>query len=62
MDWDELKPKPKPVVAIGDDLTTMSVAELDARIQALIAEIERVKGEIATKKARNAAADSLFKR
>lgn len=62
MDWDDQKPKPKVTVGIGDDLTTLSVAELEARIAALSQEIERVKAEIATKKSRNAAADSLFKR
>ncbi len=62
MDWDDLKPKPKITVGIGDDLTALSVAELEARIAAFSQEIERVKAEIATKKARNAAADSLFKR
>lgn len=62
MDWDELKPKPKPSVGLGEDLATLSIGELEARIQALASEIERVKSEIATKKARAVAADSLFKR
>lgn len=62
MDWDDLKPKPKPAVAVGDDLATLSVSELEARVAAFSAEIERLKAEIATKKARQAAADSLFKR
>ena len=62
MDWDELKPKPKPQIAVGDDLTTLSIGELEARIAAFTAEIARLGAEVAAKKARAAAADSLFKR
>jgi len=60
MDWDE--PKPKRTISVGEDLSMLSVGELEARIAALEAEIERVRGEIETKKARAAAADQLFKR
>ena len=35
MDWDDLKPKPKKGVTVGEDLKTLSVAELEARIAAL---------------------------
>jgi uncharacterized small protein (DUF1192 family) len=62
MDWDELEPKPASAVALGDDLKRLSVAELEARIGALAAEIERVKVELAAKKAHEAAAAALFKR
>ncbi len=62
MDWDDLKPKPAKVVALGDDLTTLSVTELEARIGALESEILRVKAEMGVKKARQAAASDLFKR
>lgn len=62
MDLDDLKPKPKPIIGIGDDFSTLSVAELEARLIALAEEIKRVEAEIVSKKARNAAADSLFKR
>ena len=62
MDWDDLKPKPKLAADLGDDLATLSIAELEARAVALAAEIERVTDEIATKRARQAAADDLFKR
>ncbi len=44
MDWDDLKPKPKKGVTLGEDLTTLSVAELEARIGELQQEIERVQG------------------
>src|SRR5262249_8759712 len=62
MDWDELEAKPASAVALGDDLKRLSVAELEARIGALAAEIERVKVELAAKKAHEAAAAALFKR
>jgi uncharacterized small protein (DUF1192 family) len=62
MDWDEVKPKPAKVITLGEDLTTLSVAELDARIAALAGEIERVKAELQAKKAHEAAAAALFKR
>ena len=57
-----LKPKPKPSVTLGEDLTTLSVAELEARIAALQGEIERVKAELGAKKAHEAAAAQIFKR
>ena len=56
MDWDDLKPKPKKSVVLGEDLTTLSVAELEARIGELQQEIERVKVELGAKKAHEAAA------
>ena len=62
MDWEDLKPKPKPTVIVGDDLTTLSVAELDERVALLTAEIERIRSEIARKKSHTAAAEDLFKR
>jgi uncharacterized small protein (DUF1192 family) len=62
MDWDDLKPKPTPSVTLREDLTTLSVAELEARIAALQGEIERVKTELGAKKAHEAAAGQIFKR
>ena len=63
MDWDDLKPKqPSKAIVVGEDLSTMSVAELDARVAALAAEIARVEAERKAKSSRNAAADQLFKR
>ena len=43
MDWDDLKPKPPKGITLGESLKSLSVAELEARIAALHAEIERVK-------------------
>jgi uncharacterized small protein (DUF1192 family) len=62
MDWDDLKPKPKPAVTLGEDLRSLSVAELEARIGQLETEIERVRAELAAKKAHEAAAAAVFKR
>jgi uncharacterized small protein (DUF1192 family) len=59
MDWDE--PKPKAVIAVGDPLSNLSVAELNERILAFQREIERVGQELAKKKAHEAAAAKLFK-
>ena len=62
MDWDEIKTPPIMTFAIGDDLTTLSIGELEARIAALQAEVARVSAELDAKRVRTAAADQLFKR
>jgi uncharacterized small protein (DUF1192 family) len=63
MDWDDIAPKtPKAATAIGDNLATLSVAELEARIAAFEAEIERVKAELEAKRRHEEAAAALFKR
>lgn len=61
MDFDDLKPKPQSGPALGEDLSNLSVAELEHRILALETEILRVKSELETKRARQQAADKLFK-
>lgn len=60
-DPDDL-PRPKQQIIVGTDLSNLSVADLEERIAALKAEIERVEAEAKTKRARAAAADALFKR
>ena len=62
MDWDDLKPKAPKGICLGESLESLSVAELDLRIGALKQEIERVKAELAAKKAHEAAAAAVFKR
>ena len=62
MVWDHDPPKPKKDITLGEDLRTLSVAELEARISALRDEIKRVERELEAKKAHEAAAASLFKR
>jgi uncharacterized small protein (DUF1192 family) len=61
MDADDLLPKPKPQMVIGENLDTVSIAELEQRIQILESEIVRVKAEIARKIASKSAADAFFK-
>lgn len=62
MDLDDLMPAKKPTgVAIGENLSTLSVAELEKRITDLGSEIERVRVELEKKRKHEAAAQSLFK-
>lgn len=61
VDWDDIRPKPKAGIAVGEKLDQLSVGELEARISALQGEIERVQAELAAKRARAAAAQDLFK-
>lgn len=61
MDWDDVRPQPKKAVVVGDDLKSVGIAELEARVAALEAEIARTRAEIAAKKAISAAANSVFK-
>lgn len=53
--------KPKPH-EIGQDLSLLSVAELEERIGLLRAEIERLEAELATKDRTKSAAEALFSR
>ncbi|MBV9829425.1 MAG: DUF1192 domain-containing protein [Alphaproteobacteria bacterium] len=48
-------PKPK-------DLTLLGIAELEAYIATLQAEIDRARGEIAAKQKQRSGAEALFKR
>jgi uncharacterized small protein (DUF1192 family) len=61
MDLDDFRPRPKPQIVVGEKLDDFSVDELQSRITALSDEIERVRGELETKRARVAAAEALFK-
>ena len=51
MDWDDALPRPKSQAAIGDALAALSVGELEARITAFEAEIERIRVELIKKRA-----------
>jgi uncharacterized small protein (DUF1192 family) len=62
MDWDEIRPKAAASATIGENLTTLSVAELEARIAELEQEIARVRVELDTKRRHEDAASALFKR
>jgi uncharacterized small protein (DUF1192 family) len=62
MDWDDIKPMPAAGITIGESLETLSVAELEARIDELEREVERVKTELTAKRRHEDAASALFKR
>ena len=62
MDWDEPKAIPARSIDLGQDLSALSVSELQQLISALEIELVRLRAEIETKKARAAAADDFFKR
>lgn len=62
IDPEELLPrKPKPEIIIGEDLTAMSVSELEKRIVALEAEIVRSRGALEARAVTKSAADTFFK-
>jgi uncharacterized small protein (DUF1192 family) len=62
MDWDEARPAPARAITVGEALASFSIAELEARIVALTREIERVREELAAKRAHEEAATAVFKR
>jgi uncharacterized small protein (DUF1192 family) len=59
---DEDRPKKKLVHEIGQDLTLLSVGELNERIALLKEEIARLEADIAKKQASKSAADLFFKK
>lgn len=61
MDEDELR-KPGPVILLGEDLSTMSVGDIDDRIADLEAEIARLKEERGSKTNSMSAAEAFFKK
>jgi uncharacterized small protein (DUF1192 family) len=61
MDWDEPVKKAVSSVTVGEDLSSLAIAELEIRICLLRAEIERVEAEMGRKRAQQEAADQLFK-
>jgi uncharacterized small protein (DUF1192 family) len=56
------KPRPAPAHALGQPLETLSLRELDERIEALRAEIARLEAAREAKQAASAAAEAFFKR
>jgi uncharacterized small protein (DUF1192 family) len=59
---DEDRPKKKLAHEIGQDLTLLSVKELQERIALLREEIARLEADIARKQATRSAADQFFKK
>lgn len=59
---DEDRPKKKIVHEIGQDLTLLSVGELNERIALLKEEIARLETDINGKQASKSAADLFFKK
>lgn len=49
-------------IAVGGDLSMLSIEDLEARITLLAGEIERIKDAIADKKRSKAAAETFFRR
>lgn len=63
IDPEELLPRPKkPALVVGEDLSALSVAELEHRIKGLEADIQRHREAIAARNATKSAADAVFKR
>lgn len=60
MSFEDLPKKPAGIV-IGENLDLLSVSELEQRIQALEAEILRVKAAAQSKRASKSAADAFFR-
>jgi uncharacterized small protein (DUF1192 family) len=60
MDPDDL-PKPKHEHVVGENLETVSLDELSARVNLLKREIARIEAEIARKQMSKSAADAFFK-
>jgi uncharacterized small protein (DUF1192 family) len=59
---DDDRPKKKLAHEIGQDLTLLSVKELDARVALLKDEIARLEADKVKKQAQRSAADQFFKR
>jgi uncharacterized small protein (DUF1192 family) len=58
---DDDKPRRKITHEIGQDLSLLSVEDVEARIGMLAAEIERLTADMAKKRASRDAANSFFK-
>ena len=59
---DDDRPKKKIAHEVGQDLSLLSVEELQARVQLMQDEIKRLEADMAQKRAKRAAADHFFKR
>jgi uncharacterized small protein (DUF1192 family) len=62
MDLDDLVPKKKKGHELGQDLSKLSVGELQALVDALKEEIARVEQTLQAKQSSKSAAEAAFKR
>jgi uncharacterized small protein (DUF1192 family) len=58
---DDDKPRKKIIHELGQDLSLLSVEDIEERIASLAAEIERLKADAAKKRASRDAANAFFK-
>lgn len=58
---DDDKPRKKGTHELGQDLSLLSFEDIEDRIAALAAEIERLKADAAKKRASREAANAFFK-
>lgn len=59
---DDDRPKPKRAHELGQDVSLVSIGELEERIALLRAEIVRLEGEVDKRRASRSAADAVFGR
>jgi uncharacterized small protein (DUF1192 family) len=59
---DDDRPKKKVAHEIGQDLSLLSVEELQARVLLMQDEIKRLEADMSRKRDKKAAADQFFKR
>ena len=62
MVFDEPRQPARPQIVVGDDVSLHSLDELEARIEALRAEIARIESVLAEKRSSRSAAETVFKR
>ena len=62
MVFDEPRRPARPEIVLGEDLSLHSLEELEARIAALRAEIDRIESVRAEKRSSRSAAETVFKR
>ncbi len=60
MSFEDLPSKPAGII-VGETLDLLSVSELEHRLQALEAEMERVRAALQSKRASKSAADAFFR-
>lgn len=59
---DDNRPKRRAAAVPGEDLSLLSISDLEERIALYRGEIERLEADIAAKRASRDAADAVFRR